>query len=261
MTDKTEKTAPSTVHFVGAGPGDPELITIKGQRLLQNADVVVYAGSLVNPRLLENCPRHCERYDSAAMDLEQIVEIMSKAAVLGKAVVRLHTGDPSIYGSINEQMNELQKKGISFKVVPGVSAFCGAAASLKRQLTLPDSTQTVILTRVGGRTPVPDSEDLEKLAAHGSSMVIFLSTGHIRRVTAKLMKQLPPETPAAVVYKATWPDEIIIRGTLDTIAPKVREAGIEKTALILVGQWVDQWSQCSRLYDPTFSHEYRTARK
>jgi precorrin-4/cobalt-precorrin-4 C11-methyltransferase len=260
MTGNNNTTKPSTVYFVGAGPGDIELITLKGQRLLSKADVVVYAGSLINIRLLDYCPSTCHCIDSAVLNLDQIINIMAAAAFSGKAMVRLHTGDPSLYGSINEQMNALDQKGIPYKVVPGVSSFCGAAASLKRQLTLPGSTQTVILTRIGGRTPVPPEEDLEKLAVHGSSMVIFLSTQNIESVTRKLMKQMPPETPAALVYKATWPDETIIKGTLKTLAPQVMALGIRKTALILVGHWIEHWPEYSRLYDPDFSHEFRNAR-
>jgi precorrin-4/cobalt-precorrin-4 C11-methyltransferase len=251
------KNTPSTIYFVGAGPGDPDLITVKGQWLLAGADVVVYTGSLVNPNLLDNCSGHCRCIDSAPLELGTIVGIMAQAARAGKNVVRLHTGDPAIYGSINEQMNELDRQGIGYEVVPGVSSFCGAAASLKRQLTLPGATQTVILTRTAGRTPVPPSEDLDKLAVHGASMVIFLSTPYIMEVTGKLMKKMPGDTPAALVYKATWPDEIIIKGTLETIGPRVLEAGINKTALILAGQWVEGWDKRSRLYDAFFSHGYR----
>lgn len=249
------------VYFVGAGPGDTELITMKGRRLLDQADCIVYAGSLVNPMLLDDCS--AEIHDSAGMDLDQIVEVMSSSWEKGGRVVRLHTGDPSIYGAIREQMQRLEKRGIPYEVVPGVTSASGAAASLKAELTLPEVTQTVILTRREGRTPVPESEKLQDLAAHQATMMIFLSVGMIEQVVDDLFEGgYPLETPIAVVEKATWDSEAIVEGTLEDIVDKVQNADIRKTAMICVGKVFGRNTAAaeSKLYDKTFSHGTRKAR-
>ncbi|MEG0145379.1 MAG: precorrin-4 C(11)-methyltransferase, partial [Clostridia bacterium] len=220
------------VYFVGAGPGAPDLITVRGQQLLQKAQLVIYAGSLVNPELLKNCPADCVVLNSASMTLDQVIAAIEGAR--GQLVVRLHTGDPSIYGAIREQMDRLRACAIPFVVVPGVSAFSGAAAALEAELTLPGVSQSVILTRMAGRTQVPAGEELEKLAAHRATMALYLSAAQTREVCRALMDGgYPKDTPAAIVYKATWPDEKIVRGTLETLPERAR--GIDKTALIVVG--------------------------
>jgi precorrin-4/cobalt-precorrin-4 C11-methyltransferase len=244
------------IYFVGAGAGDPELITYKGYKLLTEADLVIYAGSLVNKEILQYCKEDARIENSATMDLEEIVNSMVSAYEKGQKVVRLHTGDPSLYGAIGEQMEMLKEKGVPFTIVPGVSSFLAAAASLQREYTVPDGTQTVIITRLEGRTPVPASEKLSKLAAHGSSMAIFLSVGMIEKVVDELLEGYPPDTPAAVVEKASWPEERIITGTLKDLARMTKEAGITKTALILVGNFLSDTGR-SKLYDREFTHEYR----
>lgn len=251
------------VHIVGAGPGDPELITVKGRRLLSEADVVIYAGSLVNEELLKFCKPDAEIYNSAQMMLEEILHVMAWAEKSGKTTVRLHTGDPSIYGAIQEQMDAMRARGIEFDVTPGVSSFLAAAAALKQEYTLPGVTQTVIITRRGGRTPVPDSESLKKLAQHQTTLCIFLSIGLLDEIKRELMSAgFKSSTPVAVVYKASWPgEEIVIKGRLDTIVQQVKEANIERTALIIVGQCLNsEERQKSRLYSPNFSHMFRQAR-
>ncbi|MEW6623437.1 MAG: precorrin-4 C(11)-methyltransferase [Bacillota bacterium] len=247
------------IYFVGAGSGDPELITLKGYRLLQEADLVVYTGSLINERVLEYTRAGARLINSASLNLEEIVQMMVEAYENGDKVVRLHTGDPSLYGAIGEQMEALNEKKVPFKVVPGVSSFLAAAASLKREYTVPDGTQTVIITRLEGRTPVPPTEKLGSLAAHGSSMAIFLSVGMIDKVVEELLKGYTPDTPAAVVEKASWPDERILRCNLGELAQATREAGVTKTALILVGSFLSETGQ-SKLYDKEFTHEYREGR-
>lgn len=246
------------IYFVGAGPGDPELITVKGQKLLQAADVVVYAGSLVNPRLLEETGPGCAIYNSAVMTLEEVIAAMMPAAEAGKTVVRLHTGDPSIYGAIREQMDELDKRGLSYEVVPGVSSMFGAAAALKAEYTLPDVSQTVIVTRMEGRTPVPPSENITSLAAHQATMVIFLSAGQLDQLSRRLTEGgYDEDTPAALVYRASWPEEKVLRGTVATLPRLAREHGISKTALIVVGKFLGSDYQRSCLYHPDFTHSYR----
>mgnify|MGYP001071337905 CR=1 FL=1 len=246
------------VWFVGAGPGDPELITLKGEELLNHADVVIYAGSLVNKELLEYCPPECKIYDSSKMTLNEIIEVIEKAVDDGKSVVRLHTGDPSLYGAIYEQMCELDKRNISYEVVPGVSSAFAAAAALCREFTIPNVSQTVIFTRFSGRTPVPDKENLSELSKHRASMVIFLSIAYIEDVVEALKIGYSDDTPVAIVYRVTWDNEKIIRGTLSDIVDKVRKDGIKKTALILVGDFLEpkQFSY-SKLYADDFEHEYR----
>ncbi len=246
------------IYFIGAGPGDPELLTVKGVRLLKEADLVIYAGSLVNPELLKYTSADCEIYNSAAMDLSEMVQIMVEGERSGKKVVRLHTGDPAIYGAIQEQMWKLEQVGIEYQVVPGVSSFSGATAALKRELTIPGKVQTVILTRLEGRTPVAERENLASLASHQSSLVIFLSVGLIEQVVRELSTAYPLNTPVAVVYKATWPEEQIIRGTLENICQLVTEAEIRRTALILVGDFLrSERTEESMLYASHFTHGFK----
>jgi len=245
------------VCFVGAGAGDPELITLKGRRLLDEADVIVYAGSLVNPVLLNGV--RAEVHDSAGMDLDAIMTVMISASQAGKKVVRLHTGDPAIYGAIREQMQRLDQENIAYEVVPGVSSALASAAALKVELTVPEVTQTVIFTRQAGRTPVPELESLRNLAAIQASMCIFLSVSMMNKVVDELTDGgYPIDTPVAVVEKASWPDQRIVRGTLSNIGEKIRASEIRKTAMILVGRALsDDAAAASKLYDAGFTHEYR----
>lgn len=246
------------ISIVGAGSGAADLITVRGARLLGQADVIIYAGSLVNPELLSYARSHCEIHNSAAMTLEEVVGVMAQAHFKGQNVVRLHTGDPSIYGAIREQMDALRRKNIPFEVVPGVSSFCGAAAALQAEYTLPGVSQTVIITRAAGRTPVPDRESIRALASHGSTMAIFLSAGLLEQMERDLTAGgYRPETPAAIVYKATWPDEKICRCTVGTLASTAAENGITKTALILVGDFLGGDYERSKLYDPSFTTGFR----
>lgn len=245
------------VSFVGAGPGDIELITVKGMKKLEKADCVIYAGSLVNKKLLEYCRDGVESFDSAGMSLEEVILVMTACHHKGKQVVRLHTGDPSLYGAIREQMDRLEEIGIPYEVIPGVSSFTAAAASLKEELTIPGVSQTVIITRLPGKTGQGEGGQLEELARHRASMCIFLSVQEIDKVAEKLMEGYPPSTPAAVVYKATWGDEKIIRGTLETIGQQAKEAGIYRFAQILVGDFMGEGYNRSKLYAPDFTHMYR----
>ncbi|ADL12370.1 precorrin-4 C(11)-methyltransferase [Acetohalobium arabaticum] len=247
------------VYFVGAGPGDPELITVKGQKIIKKADVIIYAGSLVNPDVLDVAKDEAEIHNSASMTLEEVLEVMETAVAENKLVARVHTGDPSLYGAIQEQIDELVEMEVDFEVIPGVSSFLATAASLKREYTLPDVSQTMILTRLEGRTSVPDKEKLHKLARHNASMAIFLSVHMIGDVVKELAEEYPVETPIAVVQKASWPDEKKVIGTLETITEKVEEAEIDKTAMIVVGDFLDTEYSRSKLYDKDFSHEYRTS--
>lgn len=249
------------ISFVGAGPGDVDLITVKGRRLLEGADIVIYAGSLVSKAHLDYCKDKCKFYNSAYMTLEEVIEKMVEGEEKGLKVVRLHTGDPTIYGAIKEQMDFLDKKDIQYEVIPGVSSFTAACSAIKSEFTLPSLSQTVILTRIEGRTSVPESEDLEKLASYGASMAIFLSVQQIENVVEKLKRGYKRgDVPIAVVYKATWEDEKILIGTLDDIVDKVKKEGINKTAQILVGDFIDSSYERSKLYDPKFTHEYREAK-
>lgn len=246
------------VYIVGAGPGDPELITVKGQRLLQEADVIIYAGSLVNPALLDYAKADCKIYNSASMTLGDVIETITEAVGEGKKVVRLHTGDPAIYGAIQEQMDELSRRHIEYTVVPGVSSFLATAAALKQEYTLPEISQTVIVTRAEGRTPVPEKEKLQLLASHQATMCIFLSVHMIADIVKQLEEGGYPETtPIAVVQKASWPEQKIVRGTLKTIADIIKENNISRTAMIVVGKCLDTEYAKSRLYAPEFSHMYR----
>lgn len=248
------------IYFVGAGSGAPDLITVRGARLLREADVIVYAGSLVNPALLEYKKDGCEVYNSAKMTLEEVLAVMAPAARAGKTVVRLHTGDPCVYGAHREQMDELDRLGLEYEVCPGVSSFCGAAAALKAEYTLPNVSQSVILTRMEGRTPVPEKEQIEAFAAHGATMVIFLSAGQLERLSERLIAGgYAPDTPAAIVYKATWPDEKVVRTTVADLAEAGAREGITKTALITVGGFLGTEYERSKLYDPAFTTEFREA--
>lgn len=252
---------PATVYFVGAGPGDPELLTIKGAKLLKKAAVVVYAGSLVSKELLRYCSKRAAFYDSASMHLKELTDIMIDAAGSGKTVVRLHTGDTSLFSAFCEQAEILERNGIPYDVTPGVSSAFAAAASLRKEFTLPEVTQTVIFTRLAGRTPVPAEEDIEALATHKATICVFLSARAIEEVVRLLIKGgYPPSTPAAVVYKASWEDEITITGTLNDIARKAKKAGIKRHAIILAGKALggNETRAASKLYDKKFSHGYRT---
>lgn len=248
------------VDFVGAGSGAADLITLRGKKLLEEADVIIYAGSLVNSELLDYAKKNCEIYNSAYMNLDEVIAVIEKAERSGKKTVRLHTGDPSIYGAIREQMDRLDNLKIPYEVCPGVSSFCGAAASLKAEYTLPDVSQTVIITRMAGRTPVPEKESIELLAAHGATMVIFLSTGMLERLSeALILGGYSSETPAAIVYKATWKDEKVCRCTVGTLAKTANENNIIKTALICVGNFLGNDYSLSKLYDKNFETEFRKA--
>lgn len=248
------------VTFVGAGPGAIDLITVRGKALLEAADIVIYAGSLVNPELLTYAKRTCQIYNSAEMTLEQVISVMEKGEKEGKQTVRLHTGDPSIYGAIREQMDLLIERGIEYTVVPGVSSFCGAAAALEVEFTLPNVSQTVILSRMEGRTPVPEKEEISKLAAHRASMALFLSSSMLTELSQRLIAGgYEDDTPAAIVYKATWPDEKIIRTSVGNLHAAAKENNINKTALILVGNFLGSRYERSKLYDPSFTHEFRKA--
>ena len=249
------------VHIVGAGPGDPELITRKGYRLVQEADVVIYAGSLVNPAILEACKEGCEIHNSAYMSLDDVLAVTKARVAEGKTVVRLHTGDPAIYGAIQEQMDALKEMGITYDVTPGVSSFLATAAALQQEYTLPNVTQTVIITRMEGRTPMPEKEKLSMLASHGATMCIFLSVQMIDKVAAELIEGgYDKTTPVAIVVKASWPDQRIIRGTLETIADVVAEEGVIRQAMIVVSRVLDTDYELSKLYDKGFAHMYRDAK-
>lgn len=246
------------VHFVGAGPGAPDLITLRGAKLLGEADCVIYAGSLVNPVLLGMTKPGCRICNSARMTLEEVLSVMISEEAAGHRTVRLHTGDPCLYGAIREQMDALDARKIPYDTVPGVSSFCGAASALDAEYTLPGVSQSVIITRMAGRTPVPERENLAALAAHGATMVIFLSAGLLPQVQqALLLGAYTTETPAALVYKASWPEEKVVRCTVGTLAESGQRHGITKTALVLVGEFLGTEYQRSKLYDPTFTTEFR----
>ena len=248
------------IYFIGAGPGAEDLITVRGARLLEEADVIIYAGSLVNPALLKRAKPECEIYDSAGMTLEQVISVMNSSR--DRCVVRLHTGDPCIYGAIREQMDRLEELGIEYSYVPGVSSFIGAASALNAEYTLPDVSQTVILTRMAGRTPGPEKEEISSLAQHGATMVVFLTSTMLEELSRRLIEGgYAPDSPAAIVYKATWPDQKVIRTTVENIPRAAEENGIHKMALILVGGFLGDRYERSRLYDPGFSHQFREAEK
>ena len=246
------------VWFVGAGPGDPELLTVKAKRLVESAACCIYAGSLVAPTITGLLPPSAERHDSARMSLPEITAVMVAAAERGVDVVRLHTGEPSIYGAIAEQMTELDRLGLEYEVVPGISSFQAAAAALKAELTAPEVAQTIILSRAAGRTPVPERENLAALSAIGGTLCLFLSVDRIADVAAAALPFYGPDCPAATVYHASWPDELVVRGTLADIADKTGAAGIRKTALILIGPALERGTgAASKLYDPAFAHGWR----
>lgn len=247
------------IHFVGAGSGGADLITVRGAKLLEEADCIIYAGSLVNPEVLQYKRPECAVYDSAGMTMEQVIAVMARNEADGKSTVRLHTGDPCLFGAIREQMDELDKLGLAYDDTPGVSSFCGAAAALKAEYTLPGISQSVIITRMAGRTPVPEGERLRLMASHGCTMVLFLSTGLLEQAQQELLAggAYTPDTPAAIVYKATWPDEKIFRCTVGTLAQTAKENHIAKTALITIGGFLGENYERSCLYDPGFTHGYR----
>lgn len=251
------------VYFIGAGPGAVDLITVRGQNLLRKADVIIYAGSLVNPELLKEAKEDCKIYNSAHMTLEEVVDVIIKDEEAGLMTVRLHTGDPSIYGAIREQMDLLDESNISYEVCPGVSSFCGAAAALGMEYTLPDISQSLVITRMAGRTPVPERESITSFAKHKATMVLFLSTGLLKNLTKELIAGgYSPKTPAALVYKASWPEEEAYICTVETLEETARIHGIVKTALIIVGDVVSQTGyDRSKLYDPGFSTEFRQAKE
>ena len=251
------------VHFVGAGPGAPDLITVRGKQYLEEADVVIYAGSLVNPKLLEYTKDICTIYNSAKMTLEEVIHVIEKAEAEGKTTVRLHTGDPCIYGAIREQMDILDEKNITYDYCPGVSAFCGAASALNLEYTLPDISQSVIITRMEGRTPVPSRESIQSFAAHQATMVVFLSTGLLEELSRELIAGgYTADTPAAIVYKATWPEEKTFVCTVGTLAETAKKNQITKTALMIIGNAVSQGNyRRSDLYNPAFTTEFREAEK
>ena len=248
----------STVYFIGAGPGDPELITIKGQRLIEEADVIIFAGSLVNPAVLDKRKEGAEVHDSAYMNLDEVMAVMIPAVKAGKKVARVHTGDPSIYGAIREQMVRLDAEGIPYEVVPGVSSFCASAAAVKREFTLPSVSQTVIITRMEGRTPVPPKEKLLGLAQHNASMCIFLSVGFMDELCKTLLEAgYAPDTPMAIVYRASWPEQKIFWGTVSNMAQIVKENNITRQAMTLVGGFLGDEFELSKLYDSHFTTGYR----
>lgn len=248
------------VNFVGAGCGAADLITVRGKSLIEQADVIVYAGSLVNPQLLEYAKKDCQIHNSAYMTLEQVIDVIKAAEHEKKMTVRLHTGDPSLYGAIREQMDRLDELGIKYDICPGVSSFCGAAAALRAEYTLPDVSQTVIITRMAGRTPVPEKESIAALAAHNATMVIFLSTGLLKELSAELIRGgYKPDTPAAIVYKASWTDQKVCRCTVKDLAQTAADNGITKTALICVGYFLGNDYSLSKLYDKSFETEFRKA--
>lgn len=251
------------IHFVGAGSGAADLITVRGQKFLQEADIIVYAGSLVNPQLLDYVKPGCSIYNSAKMTLEEVMEVMIEGAEQGKTVVRLHTGDPCLYGAIREQMDILDEKGMDYDYCPGVSSFCGAASALNLEYTLPDVSQSVIITRMAGRTPVPPKESIESFAAHNATMVVFLSTGLLEELSRRLIAGgYSEDTPAAIVYKATWDDEKSFVCTVGTLAQTAAENNITKTALMIIGDVVGCRNyDRSKLYDPTFTTEFRQGKE
>ncbi len=248
------------VYFIGAGPGDPELLTIKAKNIIERADVIIYADSLINPEVCSLAREGAEIHRSASLTLEEMTGIIASAIKQGKVVARLQSGDPSIYGAIQEQMAALDEKGITYEIIPGVSSLFAAAASLKTELTVPELSQTVIITRMGGRTPVPALENLKSLAAHQSSMAIVQSGALIPEVVPELLVGgYYHDTPAAMVYRASWEDEIVVRTNLNDLAAQMKASGIRKQALILVGAFLNSKDSDlrSRLYDKDFKHEYR----
>lgn len=248
------------IYFIGAGPGDPELITVKAAEIMRTCSVAVYAGSLVNPEVLNYMPENAEIHNSASMTFGQVTSVFADANRRGLHVARVHTGDPSVYGALQEQTDWLSQRRIGFRIIPGVSSVFAAAAALGQELTLPGVSQSIVLTRLEGRTPMPAGESLEDLARHRATLVIFLSVHMIRELVGKIVASYSPTTPVVVVYRASWPDEQIVQGTLADIAEKVEARGITKTALIFVGDVLNRTYERSRLYDDGFSHGYRDAK-
>ena len=248
------------LYFIGAGAGDPELLTVKGKKIIDSSDIIIYTGSLVNKELFTDIKEGAKLINSAPLNLDEVLEIIFDSNSKGLNIARVHTGDPSMYGAVREQMAALDKAGIEYEGIPGVSSVFAGAAAIKREFTLPGVTQTLILTRMAGRTPVPKSEDIENLAKIQASMAIFLSIASIDKLVKKLMTSYPKETPAAVVYKASWPEQKIIISTLENIADKVKEANINKTAIIYVGRFLADEFELSKLYDKRFGHEFREAK-
>ena len=254
----------NTVFFVGSGPGDPELITIKAKRLLEKADVIIYSGSLLNPKILQHAKKEVQLYDAAVLDREEIYQILRDSTNNGKVAIRLHDGDPGLFSTIREQIDKLEKDGLQCKVVPGITAILGAASAMNLELTLPGNTQTVIITRAEFRTPVPEREKISELAKHGATMAFYLSVHLITDIVEELMKGgvYTKETPAAIVYRATWEDQKIIKGTLEDIVKKTKESKIIKTALIIVGDAIaPKQYEFSKVYDAGFTHGYRRSNK
>ncbi|RQD67609.1 MAG: precorrin-4 C(11)-methyltransferase [Tindallia sp. MSAO_Bac2] len=247
----------SQVIFIGAGPGDPELLTVKAYEKIKNAQVILYAGSLVNPEVFRHCPESAEIESSASMDLEEMTDYMIQRVKEGKEVLRLHTGDPSLYGAIAEQIRKLEASGIPYEVIPGISSFLAGAAAMKKELTLPGKSQTVIISRMAGRTPVPEKENLKSLAAHQASLILFLSAAQVQQVQQDCLTAYSPETPVAIAYRVGWPDQRIIRGRLQSLPELMENAGIRKTALIYIGDFLKAEGDDSLLYDAAFTHEYR----
>ena len=245
------------VYFVGAGPGDPDLLTVKARQLLENCKLCIYAGSLVSPEIISLINAEAEKHDSAKMSLDETTEVIQQASNNGIDVIRLHTGDPSIYGAITEQMNRLDKLQIAYEVIPGVSSFQAAAAALNAELTCPEVSQTVILSRTSGRTPMPAHQDIETLTQSRSTLCLFLSIHKIGEVAKQLDKYYGKDCPVAVVYHASWPDQIVIKGTIEDIADKIKNSGITKTAMVIIGHALDKPDTASKLYDNHFTHGYR----
>jgi precorrin-4/cobalt-precorrin-4 C11-methyltransferase len=254
----------NTVYFVGSGPGDPELITIKAKKLLEKADLVIYSGSLLNPEILQYAKKEAKLYDAALLNRDEIFAQLKDIAKQGKLAIRFHDGDPSLFSTIREQIDRLEKEGIICKVVPGISATFGAASSMNLELTLPGITQTLIITRAEFRTPVPEIERISELAKHGSTMIFYLSVHLIKEIVDELLRggRYSLETPAAVVYRATWKDEKIIKGKLKDIVEKTKKEKILKTALIIIGNVLEPKEyQLSKVYDAEFTHGYRRGKK
>jgi len=250
-----------TVSFISAGPGDPELVTLKGYNRIRNADVIIYAGSLINPAILKFAGKSAEVYDSKDMVLSEIIDLIAKKAESGKKVARLHTGDISIYSSLIEQIKPLEKKGINIEIIPGVSSYQAAAARIKKEYTVPDGTQTLILSRVKGKTPVPEVESLKKLLKHHSSVVLFLSMGMFENVLNEMRAELPLDTPIAICHKVSWPEERIVRGTVSNIEGKIKDLDLRYATLILIGNFLRENVAKSKLYDKDFSHKFRKGKK
>lgn len=247
--------------FIGAGPGDPELITLKGYNRIKNADVIIYAGSLINPAILEFAGKSAEIYDSKDMTLSEIIDLIAKKTKSGKKVARLHTGDISIYSSLIEQIKPLEKKGIIIEIIPGISSYQAAAARIKKEYTVPGGTQTLILSRIKGRTPVPEGESLKKLLKHHSSIALFLSMDMFENILGELRAELPLDTPIAICHKVSWPEELVIIGTIDNIEEKIKDFDLKYTTLILIGNFLRGNNTKSKLYDKDFSHKFRKGKK